>query len=330
MTIPRVNGLGYSSNSIFTSAQATQSDLQGTWALDNRSGQSDTLASTIALSGTGSITVSGTGQIIFSGGQMSGNAVLSSELVFTGSNARFSSGNFLSFSTNSYLQLNSASNYIDCLSGSQVRLEPGATIELITSAGTGGGINVNSGGFIAFNGIGVSSAGCFVIKSGATAKVASGGFLAADGGITINSGGILNTAAGSTFTNAGTQTRSGPEIKSGVLAYTANRRLHLADAAGITVIGTQYDTVMIPLVCTTATRYILTTTPTPPDGCRIHFYRPSSSGNASSGSINVVDDSLVLIPWGRFTTTSQLNDWVDFEYSTTLNKWQACGSTGTT
>ena len=46
MTIPRVKSSGWATNEKLTSAQITQVDQHTSWALDNRSGQTDTLALT--------------------------------------------------------------------------------------------------------------------------------------------------------------------------------------------------------------------------------------------------------------------------------------------
>lgn len=55
MTISRVNGADFGIGDMLTSAQATQLDKNTTYALDKRSGQTDTLASTITCSGAGRI-----------------------------------------------------------------------------------------------------------------------------------------------------------------------------------------------------------------------------------------------------------------------------------
>lgn len=55
MTISRVNGAGWGVGDKLTSAQANSLDLNGTYALDKRSGQTDTLASVVSCSGAGRI-----------------------------------------------------------------------------------------------------------------------------------------------------------------------------------------------------------------------------------------------------------------------------------
>lgn len=55
MTIPRANPAGWGTNEKLTSALMNAVDINTTWALDKRSGQTDTLASTITV--TGALTV---------------------------------------------------------------------------------------------------------------------------------------------------------------------------------------------------------------------------------------------------------------------------------
>jgi hypothetical protein len=63
MTIAKVKTSGWSTNEKLTAAQITAIDTNVTNALDKRTGQSDTVLSTLTLSSPGTITVSSSGQI---------------------------------------------------------------------------------------------------------------------------------------------------------------------------------------------------------------------------------------------------------------------------
>ncbi len=59
MTIQRVNGLSWGVGEKLTSAQSNALDLNTTYALDKRNGQTDVLGSVVSLTGTGSIAATG-------------------------------------------------------------------------------------------------------------------------------------------------------------------------------------------------------------------------------------------------------------------------------
>ena len=107
MTISRVKPAGWALNEKLTSSQQNQVDLNTTYALDKRSGQTDTLASVVSV--TGGVSVSSGGLFALSSGSLAG---------FSG-NLEFLSGALTAFKNGSNTVFDNGSNLIFA-SGSEI------------------------------------------------------------------------------------------------------------------------------------------------------------------------------------------------------------------
>lgn len=131
---------------------------------------------------------------------------------------------------------------------------------------------------ILLGGAGLEMRGPFVLGTGSSG--------------TVQSGITWALASGSTFTNAATQTRTGPEVLSGVGATTAWRTVDGADADG--TYDVTYDEIRVPEVLSALRLYTLrhSTSPVPPVGARIRFSR---NGPSMAESVRIRREDTTLL-----------------------------------
>ena len=121
MTIGRVKPAGWALNEKLTSAQQNQVDLNTTYALDKRSGQTDTLASNVGVSG--GIFVNSGGLFGLSSGSLA-NFAGSLEFSSTSLTA-FKNGSHTVFDSGSILAI-AGSSYVDFQNGSVLVADSGS------------------------------------------------------------------------------------------------------------------------------------------------------------------------------------------------------------
>lgn len=149
---------GWALNEKLTSPQMTQVDLNTSYALDKRAGQTDTLSSTITVAGSMSFT-----------NPAGGISIIGSNLILSG-------GSYQQFNSCGILLIGSSNislygtSYIDVNSGTSLNLNSGSNLYINSgsTATLSSTFNVNSGGSIALNGtsnITVSSSSASIILS---------------------------------------------------------------------------------------------------------------------------------------------------------------------
>lgn len=235
---------------------AVNGDAGGTWA----------------PSGTGGIVIGGNGltlatSVVFgassttvftSGASVAGTINPASQLVFTGTNGVAFSSSLLEMIGGSALRLDTGSS-ISALAGSNINVFGTHTIE-----GTGF-LNVLSGGFLSLqSGSFISMLGTAAMSFAATAT--------------------LTFTAGATV--AGAFTRTAGETRSGNGAFTAERFAVLTDLDQ-TIHGEQHDVLRIPNAVGSGRVYTLATSPTPPTGHKVRFFRRGNTTNQAQ----IADDS---------------------------------------
>lgn len=150
MSITRAKVSGWSTGEEVTHTQLNNVDLNATYALDKRSGQSDTLASAVSV--TGSVTAGSGGSLaVGSGGAFN---------VQSGGSVAVASGGAVTMASGSSLTINGATCSIAMGAGCSVALISAATLSL-TGAGTN--LTLNSGAQLRSN-----AAGSIVLAGGSS------------------------------------------------------------------------------------------------------------------------------------------------------------------
>lgn len=181
----------------------------------------------------------------------------------------FNQDSTLSFSNTSFLTFNTGTSLI-ALAGSTVSLRGAVALTASSVTTFSAGAEIHGDATVA-NGANVAFA------SGAEIIMASGSDL------TMSAGSDLNCSATAVFagdtTQAGAHARTGSETISGSGATTAWRYVTCADAN--TTYGVDSgDYFRIPKTLSAGTTiYVLDTSPTPPTGAAMRFFRPASAGN---------------------------------------------------